>query len=423
MARSQAANLTGLLSGIADTAGKMGDTGNGYVDTFRRTMAPDVDMNDASSLLGYSDWARRNGYDDEAKQYLALGYKRKAVEGEKSYKSGVAQGTQKLRGFDSSIAALEEAAAGGDPNAQTALSKVVGARALHIDGMNKAGSDSDFGTGNEGGEAEKLILTEATASEKAMLERQNLLADVQLKALEVQENIAKGNPIPVDAIPPASREVYQRELKKAQNSDSPVSAVAQLNATFRPASQDYLKSLSNGDPATKQALWTSVTTIRKEYGGKDSEVAEWINNPANAQIISSAIEQAEAQLLRDPKYRGADKKEQASMAEEALIKILKGQQSDFNEILDEYRDDLLGDSAGDTQVSKIKTRDRALGYKPGFEQGGEQYKTFLAKAKASLGNEFNQTEFDESWDERYWSPDGEMTPTSPTLKAMNMGPY
>jgi hypothetical protein len=423
MARSQASNLSGMLGSIGDTLGKMGDTGNGYVDTFRRTMAPDVDMNDAGSLIGYADWARRNGYDDEAKQYLALGYKRKAVEEEKSYKSGVAQGTEKLRGFDSSIAALEEAAAGGDPNAQTALNKVVGARTLHIDGMNKAGSDSDFGTGNEGRQAEKLILTEATAAEKAMLEKQNLIADIKLKAQEVQDNIAEGNPIPAEAIPPASRKIYQSALEKAQNSDSPVSAVAQLNKSFFPASQEYLKSLSSGDPATKQALWTSVTTIRKEYGGKDSEVAEWINNPANAQIISSAIEQAEAQLLKDSNYRKAGKEEQASMAEEALIKILKGQQSDFNEIIDEYRDDLLDESAKNTQRSQIETRDRVLGYKPGFEQGGEQYKSFLAKAKASLGNEFSQTEFDESWEDKYWSPNGNMTPSSPTLKTMNRGPY
>ena len=423
MARSQAANLTGLLSNIADTTGAMGEAGNGYVDTFRRTMAPDVDMNDAGSLLGYADWARRNGYDDEAKQYLALGYKRKAVEDEKSYKSGVAQGTEKLRGFDTSIAALEEAASGGDPNAQTALNKVIGARTLHIDGMNKAGSDSDFGAGNEGRQAEKLILAEATATEKAMLERESLIADIQLKAQEVSNNIAEGNPIPIDAIPPASRAIYQQALKKAQSSDSPVSAVARLNQTFLPASQDYLKSLSDGDPATKQALWTSVTTIRKEYGGKDSEVAEWINNPANAQIISSAINEAEAQLLQDPKYRAAGKEEQASLAEEALIKILKGQYSDFNEIIDEYRDDLLDESAKLNKASAIKNRDRVLGYKPGFEQGGEQYKAFLAKAKAGLGDGFNQAEFDESWDEKYWSPNGEMTPTSPTLKTMTMGPY
>lgn len=80
MARSQAANLTGLLSGIADTAGKMGDTGNGYVDTFRRTMAPDLNTDDSKSIMDYSEWARRNGYDDEAKQYLALAYKQKEKE-------------------------------------------------------------------------------------------------------------------------------------------------------------------------------------------------------------------------------------------------------------------------------------------------------------------------------------------------------
>ena len=80
MARSQAANLSGMLTSIGDTLGSMGDTGNQYVDTFRRLQAPEADMNDSASLLRYADWARRNGYDDEAKQYMALGYRQKEKE-------------------------------------------------------------------------------------------------------------------------------------------------------------------------------------------------------------------------------------------------------------------------------------------------------------------------------------------------------
>jgi len=92
MARSQASNLSGMLTSIGDTMGKMGDVGNQYVDTFRRTMAPEADMNDSASLLRYADWARRNGYDEEAKQYMALGYRQKEVEAEKAQKARVRSG-------------------------------------------------------------------------------------------------------------------------------------------------------------------------------------------------------------------------------------------------------------------------------------------------------------------------------------------
>ena len=82
--RSMASNLSGMLGSIGDTLGKMGDTGNQYVDTFRRLQAPEADMNDSASLLAYADWARRNGYDDEAKQYMALGYKQKEKEAQEA---------------------------------------------------------------------------------------------------------------------------------------------------------------------------------------------------------------------------------------------------------------------------------------------------------------------------------------------------
>ena len=84
MARSRARDLTGLLTSIGDTAGKFGDTGQQYVNTLRRSFAPKPDMNDSASLLSYADWARRNGYDDEAKQYMALGYRQKEKEAEEA---------------------------------------------------------------------------------------------------------------------------------------------------------------------------------------------------------------------------------------------------------------------------------------------------------------------------------------------------
>lgn len=74
-----APNLAGMFAeinkGIAtDKTGEM------YVDTFRRSMAPPIDMNDSSSILRYAEWAQKNGYEEEARNYLALGYRQKEKE-------------------------------------------------------------------------------------------------------------------------------------------------------------------------------------------------------------------------------------------------------------------------------------------------------------------------------------------------------
>ena len=78
-AGSRAGNIAGLLSQIGETAGRTG-AGHQYVDTFKRQMAPDLNTDDSNSIMDYAEWARRNGYNDEAKQYLALGYQQKEKE-------------------------------------------------------------------------------------------------------------------------------------------------------------------------------------------------------------------------------------------------------------------------------------------------------------------------------------------------------
>ena len=78
--QNQAPNLSGMFQQINAGIAGMGDAGNNYVDAFRRSMAPKIDMNDSASLLRYSQWARRNGYENEARQYMALGYKQKEKE-------------------------------------------------------------------------------------------------------------------------------------------------------------------------------------------------------------------------------------------------------------------------------------------------------------------------------------------------------
>ena len=69
-----------MLTSIGDTIGEMGGPGRQYVDTFRRTMAPTPKMDSSASLNDYSQWARRNGYEDEANRYMVLAEKQREEE-------------------------------------------------------------------------------------------------------------------------------------------------------------------------------------------------------------------------------------------------------------------------------------------------------------------------------------------------------
>ena len=69
--RSQASNLSGMLGSIGDTLGKMGETGNQYVETLRNQFRPDLDMNDPKSMEAYAQWLMNNGQQDEGRKMMA----------------------------------------------------------------------------------------------------------------------------------------------------------------------------------------------------------------------------------------------------------------------------------------------------------------------------------------------------------------
>ena len=81
--RNMAPDLSGMFGAINQAIAD-DKTGSTYIDTFRRSMAPKADMDDSASLLRYAEWARRNGYEEEARQYLALGYKQKDKEAQEA---------------------------------------------------------------------------------------------------------------------------------------------------------------------------------------------------------------------------------------------------------------------------------------------------------------------------------------------------
>ena len=97
---NQAVRLQGMLTSIADSFNGMGDAYNFVPNAIRNVTRPEVDTNNSESLMRYADWARRNGYGDEARQYLTLGETQRRRETEEA-KAG------RLQMGQSSVASLQ----------------------------------------------------------------------------------------------------------------------------------------------------------------------------------------------------------------------------------------------------------------------------------------------------------------------------
>lgn len=146
MASSQAANLTGLLSGIGNTIGSMGGPGNAMIDNVRTLNAPSIDPNDPASMRAYADWAMRNGDRQTAQQY-------QLAAGKLEQEQGARKAATDSAGFQRSLNKLEEARAqalqnaGGDKQAEAQINSQYDTAANAVSGkMNQMSSQYGLDT-------------------------------------------------------------------------------------------------------------------------------------------------------------------------------------------------------------------------------------------------------------------------------------
>ena len=146
MASSQAANLSGLLSGIGKTIGEMGGPGNAMIDNVRTLNAPSIDPNDPASMRAYADWAMRNGDRQTAQQY-------QLAAGKLEQEQGARKAATDSAGFQRSLNKLEEARAqalqnaGGDKQAEAQINSQYDTAANAVSGkMNQMSSQYGLDT-------------------------------------------------------------------------------------------------------------------------------------------------------------------------------------------------------------------------------------------------------------------------------------
>ena len=104
--QNQAPNLSGMFQQINAPLSQMGDAGNMYVETLRRSFAPEVNMNDSESLARYAEYARRNNYKDEAQQFGRMSYDAAERERQTEERLGVQRGRASIAEIRNKMTAL-----------------------------------------------------------------------------------------------------------------------------------------------------------------------------------------------------------------------------------------------------------------------------------------------------------------------------
>jgi len=411
MARSQASNLSGLLTSIGDTAGKFGDTGQQYVKTLGRSFAPEPDMNDSASLLRYADWARRNGYDDEAKQYMVLGANQQKLEQKKAYKTSVATGTEKLRRTKSAVARVneeikrQEAAGVVNPATLEARDRLVSAYSQTADELDAMGKASNYGVGNEGAEAVRAISAYEYEQEQQALQ----MANLRSTALEnFQEQLDRGFSAGINPnmySDPAQQRTYEAAYRAAEQT---------VAETFGKGTEEYKsrmikfnKDRTIAAQTQNEKYWTKVEAqavklgelgvsrlledLNREegpsstFGGKilrfldnlttdQADVVDWASNPDNQLVIQKAIERAATTAPYSvPDWENKTPSEKLDIITKDIITNLE-QNPAFKE---ELAEDLLGkDQDRQSAEDAAKIQDLDEGTMPGTKTG-EQYQAFL----------------------------------------------
>ena len=395
MARSQAANLSGMLGSIGDTLGKMGDTGNQYVNTFRRLQAPKTDMNDSASLLAYADWARRNGYDDEAKQYMVLGASQQKLEGEKAYKDQLATGTEKLRGLYGQLARAK-ATPNADPNAVTGIQAQIDTVEATL---NEAGAASIYGVANAGSVAGQTVTSEMLAQQRTAVEMDKLATEAALKGTELDKLVQSGDVIRSEDLPFIDYKEYQAARERATAAGRGAGGLAEINRQFR-AKNDGLKQAAEKENKTIANGQVQVIFRDLEKEGErfinDDDLTDFLQDMTEDQkkaineiVISKAI--------IDDRWINGDAETQREVVKEHFI----------DQYSQHFREDFGGSLANRQAASALEKSDAEADYQPGMnpdiqnEDGTPNAFEAWYADRSALDPTYTREEAREDWDKQF----------------------
>ena len=390
--------LTPLLLSIGETAGKTG-AGYQYVDTFKRQMAPELDREDSTSLMNYSQWARRNGYDEEANRYENLGLERSKIEGKQSYKKGIQGMSQALDNINTARSQIGESK---DPNDLLRLDALNQAHSSTVERMNALGIESEYGTGREGAEA----VARSAAAQVAAEEHAMKLGEYQIEREEAyakqMDRIAEGAEIPDKLLPPHLRETY----RKARATQTGTANHIRINKQYEGLVKDWQKQKE--DKAVASAAFAVESTVsslisdgQKGWFEDDLPINDYLTDDSNEVVIDQAKELTKTLLAKDISFiNEEDREAQKAQARQVFKETLRDLDSKFYKAIGDETVALQGEAEDNARVTETLKRN----YKKGLFPGGAQYKNALAQSqKIAKDNNLDWTPedralFDEVWD-------------------------
>ena len=392
--------LTPLLQSIGETAGKTG-AGYQYVDTFKRQMAPDLDREDSTSLMNYSQWARRNGYDEEANRYENLGLERAKVEGKQSYKKGVQGMSQALDNISNAQAQIGDSQ---DPTDLLRLDALTQAHASTVERMNTLGMESEYGTGREGAEA----VARSAAAKVAAEEHAIKVGEYKMKREEADAKrdakLAEGAIISPDLIPEHLRETYRNAM--ATNPHG-IDGQIRINKRFEGQIKDFqklkeTKAVGSAALAVESTVQSLIDDGQMGMFTDDLAIKDYLTDDSNEQTVAQAKQIAKDLLANDLEFiYEEDREAQKAMARKVFQETLRDLDGKFYEAIGNEKQQLQERAAKEARVTETVKRN----YKKGLFPGGAKYNEGLAQAQKiseqlGLGwSAEDRTLFDNEWDE------------------------
>jgi hypothetical protein len=446
----QSARLQGLLSGIADSVGGLGAGGDWTSNAIRNIARPEIDTADSRSVMSYADWARRNGYADEASKYLTLGATLQNTEQKKAYGDQVATGSVQMRALRGRIAEMdskiEEVGDPADPmfsapGLVVARDNLQGKLDTLISDINAAGESSRFGVADAGTKAYQAIVTEELATTKSALEMQT--ASEELIALRAERNkrLADGKRVNSDILRYLTKDQwdsYARSYAGARTNQDRIDVNERFGAINESNETNVLKGLDGGAKAGLAMIASRFSqmgegknllpfgeggtiTLGDLFG--DSFIGKFLgwdkNADPEARIFDSATndffesinsvpelakannEAIAARLMLNPDYAEADLPTKRQMETEAFINY-------YRETYPEFARAYASDKAELTERAKgleVEAEDRAADWLPGYDPNGDgarKFNVWFESARAT-DPELTYAEAIDMWEEKYRS--------------------
>lgn len=269
----QSAKLQGLLSGIADSTAGLGAGGEWASNAVRTAARPDFtsglfgtpkfDMNNVDNLDAMTNWASRNGYEDQAKQYMALSYRQKEKDEAAARANRIQMGQSSVASLQNEYMRVLKDPAITDPtvrqqkldNLQASMNAIAGA----VDGMDPVK------VGQIGQQAEAADLTR-----RERLQSMDLTAQANQRAWAsfglAEETAARAEAQHAEWVATADYRATERQIKQSEARYNQGVKVAKALVGTEGGKEKFL---SNKNYADMEGVWNSVS---RQVEGQELEL-------------------------------------------------------------------------------------------------------------------------------------------------------